>query len=48
MPEHQACSLLQDLLALHNGAWANSESDKRIPPASEGECPEPYTNCSRY
>lgn len=25
----------KDLLALHNGAWANSDSDKRIPPTSE-------------
>lgn len=48
VPEHQACSLLQDLLALHNGAWANSDSDKRIPPTSEGECSETYTNCSSY
>ncbi|XP_069701317.1 uncharacterized protein [Periplaneta americana] len=25
----------KDLLALHNGAWANSDNDKRMPPTSE-------------
>ena len=48
LSEHHVCFLLQDLLALHNGAWANNDSDKRIPPTSEGECSGLDINCSIY